>query len=192
MHRKFQQRSFWPLWTVLLGALLVGSASANPFMIVSESEYPAMRELASDGRWRVMKTDAINYMNNYSYNPTASLSARVDRVSGLAGSGALAYILDPDNASYYVAKIKAALDGWEGIYNDRVVNDYTTYIYGGSAFMHSVLALDVIRDELTTAELASIEYHMNNMAEFFYTTARPNWPPNAAAAFGSWATYRGD
>jgi len=185
-------------WLLLLTAALAvgiraGVAGAAPFMIVDESEYDALRALAaSPGPWQTMRSSAISYMNSYSYSESDSLDTRINRMNNLCSSGALAYILDPANATYYLNKMKTALAGWAGIYDDRIDADWNYCVEGGSAFMYATLALDVIRDELTPSERTAIETNMQLEADWFYTTARDNWAPNAAAVFGSWATYKGD
>ena len=188
---------YWFL-AMLLASVHVDVARAveHPCVMVTEADYERLRSMAEGTEgipWAHLKSNAINYITHVNYDPSADFSDRMELIVNLTNCGALAYILDPDNSSLYVNKLKTTLSLWEDIYAEHpYAVDCAYSVQGGSAFMCSVLALDIIHDDLTPQELTAIEAPMQNFVDWVHTYAPDNWPPSPYAVYGVWNTYKGD
>ncbi|MCK4624222.1 MAG: carboxypeptidase regulatory-like domain-containing protein [Phycisphaerae bacterium] len=165
--------------------------AGHPFLIVQKSDYAKLRARAAKSPWKKMKADAISYVNSHSFNSQAGIRDKTGKMKSIVGAGALAYILDPANRISYKNKVRDTLMHWDAIYADR---DHTVWHFevpGGSALFNSILALDIIYDDLTSAERADIEAKLGRMAEWYWTV--PAWHPlNRWGVCGVWALYRQD
>jgi len=168
------------------------AAVQHPFMLVSESEYEEMRDRAASGTWKSMRTSVINYVKANSFNPDADLNTRLDQMNQIMNRLALAYVLDPDNASFYVEKFKTTISGWTGISNDRPTGaDSAFNINCSRPYLVSILALDVFHNELTPQELTAIQTPMADIAYWYQHKSGGGLMPTTYAMLGAWNTYLG-
>jgi len=185
-----EQRSI-AYWFVVILIMLIGNVQAqeHPFLIVKESQYAELQARSSNSPWLKMKTDAIAYVNGHSYNPSSSISNRIGMMKDIVSAGALAYILDSANRVSYKDKVLNTLQYWDDIYKDNNT-DWGYCVKTGSAFFNSVLALDIIHDDLSSDELSGVESEMDIMAGWLYSNG--SWPLNRYGSRGVWALYHGD
>ena len=171
---------------------MADAQSTHPFMIVKSSEYSALQVRATQDPWKTMKADAITTINN------SAVSDRGYTMANTVTAGALAYILDPANRSAYKTKLASYITtSWQMMWDtDRLVNfdpnagaDYDWKVKDSAAFFESVLALDIIYNDLTSTELANIEFQLKRVADEYY--GRPD-DEYTIASYGMWALYKGD
>ncbi len=184
----------------LFFALFIVSCTArkvkHPFLIVKESDYPALRARAIRSPWKEMKAEAIAYIKTHSFDPKAELRARCNQMSEITAAGALAYILDPDNKTLYKNKIADALKHWGKIHDElmavsRSNSGHGYWVGPGTAVFNSVLALDIIYNDLTPAQRTDIEAKLDKMSDLFWKWGGW-WRLNAYGVRGVWALYRDD
>jgi hypothetical protein len=168
----------------------------HPFLIVKESDYPALRARAAKSPWKEMKADAIACVKKARFDPKADCYKRCNQMSEITGAGALAYILDPDNKALYKNKIADALKHWGKIHDElmtvsRSNAGHRYWVSPGTAVFNSVLALDIIYNDLTPAQRTDIEAKLDKMSDRFWQWGGW-WYLNAYGVRGVWALYRDD
>ncbi|MCK4626066.1 MAG: carboxypeptidase regulatory-like domain-containing protein, partial [Phycisphaerae bacterium] len=168
----------------------------HPRLIVRKSDYPAMRARAARSPWKEMKAEAVSYMEKNSYSPKKDefVGRRYSRMSSVVRNGALAYILDPENKTLYRDKIADALSAWDKLYvhaRDWTGHNGQYYLNADwqAAFFNSVLALDVIYNDLSPAQRDDLESKLDTVADWYY---RRSGSVYHFANYGLWAIYKGD
>jgi len=179
--------------TAWIDDIVFPQQSNHPFLIVTESNYPALRALAEQSPWSQMKANAIsNVRADVSKKPATDYKKKVQRMGNIVSAGALAYILDPPNSSTYVSMVYDTMvnhwpDLWEGL--DKSEHSHT--VPPGSAFFRSVLALDIMYNDLTSAQRTDIEAELQQVANW-YNANNTSWRLNLYGVRGIWALYKGD
>lgn len=131
-------------------------AKPHPFLLVSPDMYARLQGLATQPGWRELKEQALATARSSSYPATADAYTRSLRgMTPIMDSCALAYILDPANRVFYKNKIRDTLAYWPTLYPDISPSDYDSTAPGGGAFFMSLLALDIVYNDLTPAEQAA-------------------------------------
>lgn len=148
----------------------------HPFLIVKREMFEELRERATREPWATMKKDAIEFVNKTRPAPSHPV------ITDLASAAALLYILEPENARLRARRVRDALKQW----GDFVPSGYVQ----GNAFFTSVLALDIVYDDLTQSEQLSLEAKLNEIAEQYFER-KPAWVLNALACRTLWALYVG-
>ncbi|MCK4626849.1 MAG: fibronectin type III domain-containing protein, partial [Phycisphaerae bacterium] len=168
----------------------------HPFLIVKKADYVALRARAAKSPWKQMKADAISYMKSHNYTSTKDVfvGKKYSSMAGIARAGALAYILDPDNKTYYRKKITDALSHWDKLFaeaRDWTGHNGQYYLNADwqAAFFNSVLALDVIYDDLPESKRADIEAKLDKVADWYHRKSLSSYH---SANYGLWALYRND
>ena len=159
---------------LLLAALsLALPAQEHPFILVSESDYPELRDRAANEPWATMKADAIDDALNLDYDASiADYQDRAELARVIAASCSLAYILDPDNAATYVARVEgqlhAALDDLQATQAALPWSTRRTWAYqvmpSGAAFV-SYMCLDIMYDDLNPTLRAEMESDCDYFAD---------------------------
>ena len=162
--------------------LALSDEMTHPFLIVRTSDYEALRERSNRAPWNSMKEDALQ-------------TVRAGAPFGEAISAAsLLYILDPDNRDQYVDLLRRWLLEWNANYN-RVrgtrASRHAEMVAPSHDFLHSILALDIIYNDLDPEDRLAIIRGMDNMAAWFAQQGE-SWPLNKYAVIGTWALFRGD
>lgn len=184
------------LCTVGNNPLFAQATKTHPFLLVSKSDFAALQKRASQVPWTEMKKKAIEHAldqnNAYANYLDREPLVRASVLSDIMSSTALAYILDPENRSYYVDKIKENLSYWDHLHKDRdfYSNGWLYHVPAGDAIYNSILALDIIHDQLSKKEKKEIHKKINTAVEFLYTGT--SWGLNKTGARGLWALYQGD
>ena len=142
--------------------------------IVDTNDYSYWRELATtSAMFGAMKTDALN-------NTDGS-------VRDVMGSNALAYILDPENKCKYVNAIKKEFE--TEVTNIHIGSGAGTSSVPSHKLFHALLALDVIRDDITSEERANYE---NILSAKIFKLVTKQWRPHGYAMRMLWYKYLGD
>jgi hypothetical protein len=170
------------------------SAGTHPFLLVRREDYPVLQDRASQSPWKEIKAQAIAEANTLVYRTMDDYWTRSATMQYIVGSAALAYILDPANRAAYAKKVYETLLFWDDLYDKLNRWEWTYYVRPGSAFFESVLALDIVYDDLTVMERETIEGKLSKVAEWYWSTTPTftGWPPSAFAVRGVWALYQGD
>lgn len=171
------------------------TSQTHPFLLVTEANYPALRARAMAPPWSIWKTAAITEMNTLRYVRTDPPWPRTKTLAALTGSGALAYILDPPNRPSYVRIVVDALAQWDNLFPDLIALGHT---FGSEwsinvAFLSSVLALDIVYNDLSPQQRTDSENRLNRVAEWVNPNQSGLWFRSmGAAVHGIWSLYRGN
>jgi len=166
-------------------------AQEHPFLLVTEDMYPELQARASSSPWKDMKAVAISFVNNNSYSFSDNGIEKHYMIRNLSMCGALAYILDPANKISYKNKVRDALLRWDDaiISVDNEYTNWTTEVPPGSSFVSSVVAFDIIYNDLTADERNAIMGKFN----FVYNKIdRVSWPLNLYGVKGVWNVFIGN
>jgi hypothetical protein len=167
------------------------AVQTHPFLLVRESDYPALQAQASSEPWLTMKTRAINDVTNLNYDPLLDITAKSNRMRDIVSAGSLAYILDPVNKDTYKNKVLSTLNNWDDIAPALSCANWSNTVPPGIAFFNSVLSLDVIYNDLTPEELAGVESKLRAVSDWYWAN-NCSWEHNQYAVRGIWAIYEGD
>ncbi|MCK4752979.1 MAG: DUF5011 domain-containing protein [Planctomycetes bacterium] len=167
----------------------------HPFLIVSESDYPGLRALSSEWPWSDMKEDAISDIMNLSYNPNESdYKQKAYRMADIVEAGALACILEPDaniRSTYVNMTYDKMATWWPDLRAGITMSGADRIVPPGSAFFASVLALDILYNELTEAQRNTLENELQQVADWYNSRITP-WQLNLYGCRGIWALYKGN
>lgn len=169
----------------------------HPFLICQKSQFNTLCEQASQPPWKDFANEARNVVETTTYNPKNSVSINGTRIRDLMGSSALLYIIDPENRESHRTRITNILDQWpqfaQDVANkwDAGGNRWGATVPPSSAFFNTVLALDVIHDDVSESDLKRYEEALATMADWFWAEMR-GW---AMATYGPraiWAAYKNE
>ncbi len=182
---------FW-LAIMHIGGLAFGhnnDGKDHPWLILRDADMPALQARAASAPWSAMKADAIKKINTLSYNASLPVFDKSVRMADIMGAGALAWVLDTNqaNRNSYKTKLYNALLQWNDL-RAGLETDWNGSVPPGGAFFNSVLALDIIHDSLTATERANVEARLQAVADW-YEANQPAWEQNLYAARGIWALY---
>lgn len=172
---------------------------AHPFMIVRREDYQMLQKKSETSPWKEMKDDALEKFPKISVNKTAAYTTRCDNVRDGADIASLVYILESSKREEAIAKILEMISYWnEGVggnlYDElyKTTGDHwNTAIPPAAAFVHCLLALDIIHDDLTSEQLKSAESSLKKIADIYIAT-NENHMVGIWGVRGLWAMYTGD
>ena len=178
------------IWIVATLIMTIGNVQAqeHPFLIVKKSQYAELQARASNWPWNVVKADAISKINSAYYNASADYDTRGYQMSKPLNAGCLAYILDPENRTSYKNKMLDLISYWDDLWEGRDDNGWNVVIT--QALWETVMAFDIMYDDLTADERDFIEGKIVRTVDYFYTfsfSAAYKW-----GACGIWAVFKGD
>jgi hypothetical protein len=196
------------LFCSLISTVWAGSeAIPHPFLLVSRADYDSgyatLKARASNEPWTGMKQGAITAaLASTSVSSTAPAVTGA-RMSELMETLALAYVLDDNttNRATYKSRFLFYVEQWKRGKANNLSDFYLTQAkktdWGsvtptGNGFFQTVLALDVIYNDLTPTERSNVETWLEGGPGSFYTQNNTNWPASAFAARGVWALYKQD
>lgn len=144
-----------------------------------------------------MKKQAGQDCARLSYSSGASIAAKGVRIRDIMGACSLMYVLDPGKRSTYRRRMGVVLDAWAAVL-EQMEREYPKSKYRwsqvvppSSGYFNSVLALDVIHDDLSRTTLARYESALNSVAEWYWAADR-GWGTATYGARAVWPTYQGD
>ncbi len=172
---------------------------AHPFLVVREADIPALRAKAAVSPFSNMRTAAINSANSLTFSTSGSIRDRSLRLNNIMSATALAYLLETNatTRAAHLAKIVDHMKYWNpaqtGNLSSHLIDspDFGSWdemTAPSAAFYQTVLALDVIYNDLTPAQRTQIEGWLSIPGNF-YTQNRINWVTAGLGARGIWALY---
>ncbi len=139
-----------------------------------------------------MKAEAISDVLSLNYDLGAGYEDKAKRMGDIVSAGALAYILDPDNKATYISKVHDTMvNYWDDLRAGLDGSQHSHTVPPGSAFFESVLALDIMYNDLTLTQRANIEGELQQVADWYYSHST-SWQLNLYGVRGIWAIYKGD
>ena len=172
-------------------------AVSHPYLIVKKSEYAALRARADQYPWSGMKKQARDNCTNLSYSSKATIAAKGVRIRDIMGACSLMYVLEPDQRSTYLTKMATVFEAWPAVLSQMrkqypsSKNRWLQVVPPSSGYFNSVLALDVVHDDLPASTLAKYESALEGVAEWYWEADR-GWGTATYGARAIWATYSGD
>ena len=169
----------------------------HPFLICQKPEYDALRERASQSPYQDFVEEARRVVQTLKFEPSDEIWGQGTRIRDLMGSSALLYILEPEHQDTHRQCITNILDQWPqfttGVATrwDAGGNRWHATVPTSSAFFNTVLALDVIHDDLSESDLNRYESSLQETVDWFWATMR-GW---GMATFGPraiWAAYKNE
>jgi hypothetical protein len=155
----------------------------HPFLIVRKEQYPGMRDRASQEPWKSMKADAISRSGAGSSNDAYQLQEYI-------GAAALAYILDEANAGIHADRVKnAILDQYSKVEIEES-GDWGKVVKPMGSFFSAILALDIVYDALSYADILACEEVIE--AQIFKVARTGSWKTVRYGTHGTWDIYKGD
>ena len=169
----------------------------HPFLICQKSEYKTLQERATQEPWKDFAAEARNVVTIVTYNPQDPVSRSGTHIRDIMGSSALLYIIDSENRDTHRKCITDILDQWPQFAKDVADkwdaggNRWGATVPPSSGFFNTVIALDVIHDDLDESDLQRYEQSLAEMADWFWAEMR-GW---AMATYGPraiWAAYKNE
>ncbi|QYY37263.1 GDSL-type esterase/lipase family protein [Ruficoccus sp. ZRK36] len=165
----------------------------HPFILVREQDYTDLQERAEYEPWKSLKHKALEDASSLKFNSAESYKHRARTLSTIMSVNALAYILDEPNRQTYLEHIIQGIEIWDkstpGNLRDELNGaKWDTTVPPGAAFMNSVLALDIVYNDLTEDQIKRAESLLSDVADYFNNT-NPAWKISNDAVRGVWALY---
>ena len=147
-------------------------AITHPHVIVKESEYAGLQGRAVTEPWFTMKAKALQDAVTLVYDSNAAYEEKCWAAQDIAGSIALAYILDSDNRATYINRVATVLaPAMQNLRYEKSINtdpdtDYHLYCVrpASTAFM-VYLTLDIMYNDLPLNVRDSLEYDCDYIAD---------------------------
>jgi len=180
--------------------------AAHPFLITKQADFAGLQAKASGLPWSSWKATAISDVNSKNYNANTPIRTKMNTMREILNGGAIAYVVDPANKNAYKNKVyNTIITGWTDLWDHRnnITNPYyfvpgkeswTWYVPIGSSFFDSVVALDIVYNDLTVTERTNVEFQLDRMEDWIITTYLGGAITSeySASIRGIWALYNGD
>lgn len=160
----------------------------HPFLLFEEEDYVKFRSRASEEPWASWKTEAMQFAAADWSNETR-MKSRAREDTEVISCNALLYILDPDNADIYRNRIVEGIGIVSSYPTDGSANDWMYSVPPGSACFVSLVALDIIWNDLDPAQRESL---LDSLAERIGYVYDGSWQLNSTAVKGTLALMQGD
>lgn len=160
----------WLLALIIVICIATLPALERPFMLLAEADYAELRQRAERSPWDQMAADAISDATTLDYDASvADYQDRAERARVIAASCALAYILDPDHAADYVARVESELyTGLDDLRTEKQDKKKKEWAYNvmpaGTAFV-AYLCLDIMYDDLDPTKRSAMEADCDYIAD---------------------------
>jgi hypothetical protein len=167
----------------------------HPFLLVDSTKFQDMRDRKDTAPWSEMLASALQKYNN---TPPINISSQTIhdcayKMKDLTDAAALLYIIDSGNKEEYKNKTRDFLLDWSDMQaHSNYGKEWRGSVPVGAAFFASVLAYDVIYNDLTSEERSSIETNFNAVANDFYmgNNSMSSWILNRWGASGTWYIFK--
>lgn len=174
----------------LLAAPGVLAQAEHPHILLTRAEFAEWQAKASSPPWNAIEAKAradaaLSYQGPFSNYKEKTLLFR-----DVVASRALVYILDDDDRAVRAQALHAEMAA--GLADLRVSRPSDTSwpanVGLAMALFNGILALDVVRDDLTAAQIEALE----NEVAWFIPRIRDWWEPSLQSLKGLWALYQRD
>lgn len=155
----------------------------HPFLIVKKEQFQELRQKATSEPWKSMKEDAILRSNKGSKTEAYALQDFV-------GAAALAYILEDSNAKVHAQRVRDAIINQYSKIRVQEGGDWGGVVPPMGSFFVAILALDIVYDALTTAEIERCEEVIST--QIFKINRTGSWADIRRGTHGTWDIYKGD
>ncbi len=178
--------------------------SKHPFMLLDKEDFEELRKKMSQQPWKDIAENAITKMRTKTGTWSVDGSerwypARCNEISGTISAAALCYILYPELREESRGIILNLIDYWNPDHGGNIYNwlypskgDYfSRCVPPSTTFVHCIIALDIIHDDITAEQLAEAEKVLKPAAERFISTDEGHMPA-VLGARGMWGIYTGN
>ena len=180
---------------LVLGATPAILQAAHPFLIVTEANYTQLQSRAAASPWSTMKSQACSNCKTLVFNTSADYKTQTHQMDDIASTCALAYILDTNtaNRATYLNKFyNTAMTAWPTYLRPGLnAGSFENTVLPGISYFNSVLALDIMYNDLNSPQRSNIETEFQLVANW-YNSANTSWELNLYACRGIWALYIND
>jgi hypothetical protein len=168
----------------------------HPFLIITKNQFQQLVEKSSRDPWfRMIKQAEMLLEKDYNVSDIIERSLNLRDVMGAA---ALLYITDFQNKEKYINIILDGLDKWPDLFIHMKehwplpnVNKWLYTVPQSGAFFQSVIALDVIYEELESELVLKYEKLLGEVAEWYWEVHR-GWGTATLGVRAIWSTYTND
>jgi len=157
--------------------------SHHPFLIVKKEQFQELRQKAGSEPWKSMKEDAVSRSQKGSKTEAYDLQDYV-------GAAALAYILEDSNAKVHAQRVRDAIINQYSKIRVEDGGDWGGVVPPMGSFFVAILALDIVYDALTTAEIERCEEVIST--QIFKINRTGSWADIRRGTHGTWDIYKGD
>lgn len=175
--------------------------SEHPFLLVAKDQFDELRSRAGASPWREMRESALQIADEFRDDPAGEIRSRSQRLSRALSVTALAYILEPERSAVHRDRILAMFSAFDAAdpssitrqmmaNEDKMVWNYA--VPTGNAYVQAILALDVIHDDLGSAELRRIESLLRDGPATYFRDTPLGWEQGAFAVRAMWPLYERD
>ncbi|MDA3873452.1 MAG: hypothetical protein PF795_05790, partial [Kiritimatiellae bacterium] len=162
-----------------------GPMVSHPFLICTRDQFPEFRQRARREPWKGMKDDALARAEQ-----GMPEFKKPRELQSYTGAVALAYIVDPDNAASHAARVKESILGGLARVEFDPEKEWLGVVEPLGAAFTCVLALDIVYDDLSSAERAACEAMIAQQLAKIPPTG--SWPAARLGTFGIWEIYQGE
>lgn len=173
-------------------AVVKAASPLHPFLIVTESEFPALREKLNhpDPIWADMKADAELTVANGYVDSLATVNNTIigNTMSAYIGSAALLYVLTEEQ-QYAHMVYNAIQDLSHSSIKTGDNHDWNQVTPVSSLLFASIIGLDTVYNGLTSSQIASCESKIQARLNTINRTG--GWQLVRYGAHGTWDIYKG-
>lgn len=131
----------------------ISLAKPHPFLLLNKEMFSELNQRANQSPWKEWKTESISKCQSLTFQISSMpLRITMQALQEILDSCALAYVLDPSNKIRYKNKIISSIHHWPTLYPQVDPTNWAKTVPPGSAFFISMLALDIIFDDLNSTE----------------------------------------
>ena len=190
----FKQRLLSLVICFMLFSAPVTLAQEHPFLIIKKDMYQELAARQDNKPWSELKQRSKEIMQSVDpITDGGDLSDKIVQMREVCDAGALLYIIDPDNKEQYKNNIRDYIINWDKLYNhNKYASSWDYCIPLGGAFVLSIIAYDIIYDDLTQVERDSIEVHFEKVANDFFNQkgSMGSHKLNTYGSCGTWYVFK--
>ncbi len=176
---------------LLIAAILADSRQGfselqqHPFIMVTKSMYPDLREKAEIAPWKEMKREAMELA--VERIPEDRMWDWWMQVSARASAASLCYILDEDEEGRRAYR-EVVLGLIDRARPPRGIPDFLQQVPPGTGTLNLILALDIMHDDFSERRRRRAEAKIDRIVR----KIRRGWPWNWTTLHAVWSLYKGD
>jgi len=155
----------------LLAIFFNGYSQEHPFLIVKESQYPALREKWKSGEqpFKMIRNVSMNRWNN-GLKPKEQKNKHLESIAEVINYNIVAYIVDTStaNKTKYRNRILELINTADTQLSMLKSNgSHGVYMNGASALFNQIIALDIIYNDISTSQRNKAEANVAKLVNFY-------------------------
>ncbi|MFS4467484.1 hypothetical protein [Maribacter sp. 2210JD10-5] len=171
---------------ILIGTFSLSAQKQHPFMLVSEADFPELRQKSNSEPFAMLKQQAMDgWDDNFE-------GENWYKMAFILNHNTLLYALDDSKRKRkaYRGKILETIAQWERLY-DKLGYGHASTVDASSAFFNSILGLDMVYNDLSTEERQAAEVQLDKIYQWFLKNRLPSGDHNwwVLSRLGILATY---